>query len=265
MTATEILREALFSILRNWRQAIQIFLIPLGIVIALFVGILFFGTQTVTIDGQTVDVPGPFLFVLFPVFLFLIFWPVVAWHRLLVLDDQPKGLLPQIKPYSILRYVLNLVGLGLLLALIMMPMMAIVGAIMIRGLNSEAMLGGEMPPLRFFILTTLASLPALYLGIRWCLILPGAAVDNRVGLSGSWSSTSGKSSVLVFITTFGVTISLISQILLSAVTPIILGADQTTLMAFQFIQLTAQTLSSLFVLSMMSTMFLAFVQNDKTN
>jgi len=265
MTATEILREALFSTLRNWRQAIQIFLIPLGIVITLFVGILFFGTQTVTIDGQTVDVPSPFLFVFFPVFLFLIFWPVVAWHRLLVLDDQPKGLLPPTRPYSVLRYVLNLLGLGLLLALIMMPMMAIVGPVMIRGINPEAMVVGEMPPLRFFILPTLASLPALYLGIRWCLILPGAAVNNRVGLSGSWNSTSGKSSVLVVIVIFGVVISVISQVLLSAITPIILGADQTTLMAFQLIQLAVQTVSSLFVLSMMSTMFLAFVQDEKTN
>lgn len=265
MTATEILREALFSILKNWRQAIQIFLIPSGIFIALFVGILFFGTQTVTIDGQTVDVPSPFIFVLFPVFLFLIFWPAVAWHRLLVLDDQPKGLLPPIRPYSILRYVLNLVGLGLLVGLIMMPLMVIVGPILIRGIDAEAMVGGEMPPLRFFILPTLASLPALYLGIRWCLMLPGAAVDNRVGLSGSWNSTSGKSTVLVFIVIFGVAISLLSQILLSAITPIILGADQMTLAAFQFIQLAVQSLSSLFVLSMMSTMFLAFVQNEKTD
>lgn len=265
MTATDILSEALFSILRNWRQAIQIFLIPLGLVVALFVGILFFGTQTVTIDRQTVEVPSPFLFAFFPVLLFLIFWPVVAWHRLLVLGDQLKGFLPPFRPYSVLRYVLNLVGLGLLLALIMMPMMAIVGPIMIRGMSPEAMVGGEMPPLRFFVLPTLASLPALYLGIRWCLILPGAAVDNRVGLSGSWNSTSGKSLVLVFIAIFGVAISLISQILLSAITPIILGADQTTLMAFQFIQLAVQTLSSLFVLSMMSTMFLAFVQNEKTD
>lgn len=262
MTATEILREALVSILRNWRQAIQIFLIPSGIVIALFVSILLFGTQTVTIDGQTVDMPSPFLFVLFPVFLFLIFWPVVAWHRLLILDDQPKGLLPPTRPYSVLRYVLNVLGLGLLLALIMM---AIVGLLMISGINPEAMVAGEMPPLRFFILPTLASLPALYLGIRWCLILPGAAVDNRVGLSGSWNSTSGKSSVLVVIVIFGVAISLISQVLLSAITPIILGADQTSLMAFQLIQFAVQTFSSLFVLSMMSTMFLAFVQNEKTD
>jgi hypothetical protein len=261
VTAIQILREALFSILRNWRQAIQIFLIPLGLVVVLFVGILFFGTQTVTIDGQTVEVPSPFLFVFFPVFLFLIFWPVVAWHRLLVLDEQPKGLMPTLRPYAVLRYVLNLIGLGLLLSLTFMPIMAVIGPIMMREINPEAMLRGEMLPLSFFILPTLASLPAFYLGIRWCLILPGAAVDNRIGLSGSWNSTSGKSSVLIMIVIFGAAISLISQVVLSAVTPRILGADQTIPMAFEVTQLVAQTLSSLFVLSMLSTMYLAFVQN----
>jgi hypothetical protein len=264
MTATKILSEVLFSILRNWRQAIQIFLIPTGLVISLFIGIVFFGTQTVVLAGQTVDVPSPIVFVFLPVFLFLFFWPVVAWHRLLVLDDRLNGFLPPFRPSRVLRYVLNLFGLGLLLALIMMPIMAIITPIMMRGINPEVIIRGGMPPLSFFILPALASLPALYIGIRLSLILPGAAVGNHVGLSGSWDATSGKNSALIFIVILGAAISLISQILSTAMTPVILGAGQTTLVALQFIQLAAQTLSSLFVLSLISTMFLAFVVNKET-
>ncbi len=263
MTATELLREVLFSILRNWTKAIQIFLMPLGIVVALFVGILFFGARTVAIDGQTVGVPSPWLFLFFPVALFLVFWPVVAWHRLLVLNEQPKGFVPAVRPSSILRYVLNLIGLGLLLALVTMPLMAIIGPIMMRGIDPQALLRGEMPPLSFFVLPALASLPAFYLGLRWCLILPGAAVDDRIGLSGSWTATSGKNALLIFLIIVGSAISLLSQIVLAIVTPIFLAVDQTTLTAIQVIQFAVQMLGTLFVLSLLSTMFLFFVHNEK--
>lgn len=265
MSAIEILREALFAILRNWRQAIQIFLVPIVLVIAISAGVMIFGTQAVTIDGQTVAVPSPFLIVLLPLFLFSILWPVVAWHRLLVLDDQPTGFVPPVRFKSVLRYALNLIGLGFLLSLLMLPVLAVFGPMMISEIDPEALVRGEMLPLKFIIWPALASLPALYLGIRLCLILPGAAVDNRVGLFGSWDYTSGKGTALILIAVFAAAFSIVVQVGLSAFAPSLFEATQTVLTVFQLTQFVGQMLGSLFVISVMSTMFLAFVQNKASS
>jgi len=261
MSAIEILREALFAILRNWRRVIRIFLLPLGLLIGIFASAVTFATQSVTIDGQTVQVPSPFLFVLFPLFLFLIFWPVVAWHRLLVLGDQPKGFVPPFRVKAVLRYVLNLFGLGILISLIMLPIMAIIGPMMISELDPEAIARGEMLPLKFFIWPTIASLPALYLGLRLCLILPGAAVENHVGLSGSWSYTSNKGASLPIIVLLAAAVTMAFQIILSAITSSLFEASGSFLTVFQLTQFIGQLLSSLFVISVMSTMFIVFVQD----
>ncbi|MGH1416610.1 MAG: hypothetical protein ACRBB0_24180 [Pelagimonas sp.] len=265
MNAIEILRDALFVILINWRQAIRIFLVPLGLIVGVFASVMIFGTLSVKIDGQTVQVPSPFLFVLFPLFLFLIFWPVVAWHRLLVLGEQPTGFAPTIKFKPVLRYVLNLFGLGMLISLLMLPVMAFIGPMMISELDPEAISRGEMPPLKFFIWPTLASLPALYLGIRLCLILPGAAVENHVGLSGSWDYTSSKGTSLLLIVLLAATFSIVLQIILSAITPSLFEAPQGVLTVFQLTQFIGQMIGSLFVISVMSTMFLVFVQDKLPN
>lgn len=262
MTAIEILHETLRSILRNWRQVIQIFLVPLGILIALFVGALNFGTQSIEIDGQTFSVPSPFLFLLFPLVIFLIFWPVVAWHRLLVLNETFRGFLPPFRLKPVLRYVLNLIGLGLILSLVTLPLLGVVGPAMFSEIDPEALIRGEMPPLRFFIWPTLLSLPALYLSIRFCLILPGAAVENHVGFGGSWHYTSEKGIALVLLAILAAIVSLIVQIVLSAITPGLMETNETGFIVIQVGQMIGQLLGSLFVISLMSTIFVAFFQGE---
>lgn len=261
MSAIEILREALFAMLTNWQRALRIFLLPLGLLVGIFIGAVTFATQSFTIDGQTVQVPSPFLFVLFPLFLFLIFWPVVAWHRLLVLGEQPAGFAPPLRFKAVLRYVLNLIALGILSSLPMLPIMAIIGPMMISELDPEAIAGGEMLPLKFFIWPTIASLPVLYLGLRFCLILPGAAIENHVGLSGSWNYTSNKGPSLPIIVLLSAAVSMAFQIILSAITPSLFEASGGILTVFQLTQFIGQLLGSLFVISVMSTMFNAFVQD----
>lgn len=264
MNAIEILREALHGILKNWRSAIRIFLLPLGLLIGIVAGTVTFATQSVTIDGQTVQVPSPFLFVLFPLILFLVFWPVVAWHRLLVLGEQPTGFVPQLRFKAVLRYVLNLFGLGILISLPILPIMAIIGPMMISELDPEAIVRGETPSLKFFIWPTIASLPVLYLGIRLCLILPGAAVENHVGLSGSWNYTSNKGASLPLIVLLAAAVSIVFQISLSAISPSLFEASRGILAVFQFTKFIGELLGSLFVISVMSTMFLVFVQDKVT-
>lgn len=265
MNATEILRESLFGILTNWRKAIRIFLPPLALLIGIFASAVIFGTHSVTIEGQTVQFPSPFLFVLFPLILFLVFWPVVAWHRLLVLGEQPAGLAPPFRVKAVLRYVLNLFGLGILISLPMLPIMAIIGPMMISELDPEAIARGAMPPLKFLIWPSIASLPSLYLGLRLCLILPGAAVENHVGLSGSWSYTSNKGVFIPLIALISVVVSIALQIILSVITPSLLEASRGVLTTFQIAQFVGQLLGSLFVISVMSTMFLVFVQDKATD
>jgi len=266
MRAIEILRDSLFAILKNWRQAIRIFLLPLGLAIGVFVSALTFGSQTVTIGGQAAQAPSPFLFVLVPVLLFLIFWPVVAWHRLLILDDQPSGFVPPFRVKVVARYVLNVLGLGVAYLLLMLPITAIVGQMMIIGLDLESIAArGGMLPLKFFIWPTVASLPVLYLGIRLCLILPGAAVENHIGLSGSWQYTSNKGASLPLIVVFAGTVSVVSQIFFSAITPSLLEASRGIFTVLQVTQSIGQLLGSLFVISVMSTLFLVFVQDRPTD
>ncbi|WP_422050437.1 hypothetical protein [Shimia sp.] len=195
------------------------------------------------------------------VFLFLVFWPVVAWHRLLVLGEQPTGLAPPLRVKAVLRYVLNLFGLGILISLPMLPIMAIIGPMMVSDLDPEALARGAMPPLKFLIWPSIASLPSLYLGIRLCLILPGAAVENRVGLSGSWDYTSNKGISLLVVVLISAAVSIALQIIFGVITPSVLEASRGVLTTFQITQFVGQLLGSLFVISVMSKMFLVFVQD----
>ncbi|MBO6791258.1 MAG: hypothetical protein JJ894_12050 [Dinoroseobacter sp.] len=264
MSAIEILREALFAMLTNWQRALRIFLLPLGLFVGIFIGAVTFATQSVTIHGQTVQLPSPLLFVLFPLFLFLIFlifWPVVAWHRLLILGEQPARFAPPLRFKAVLRYVLNIIGLGILISLLMLPIMAIIGPMMISELDPEAIAGGEMLPLDFFFWPTVALLPVQYLALRLCLILPGAAIENHVGLSGSWNYTSNKGASLPIIVLLAAAVSMTLQIILSAITPSLFEASGGILTVFQLTQFIGQLLGSLFVISVMSTMFNAFVQD----
>lgn len=260
MTAIEILRETLFAILTNWRQAIRVFLPPLVILVCVVAGaVVLPPTQSVMVDGQTVQVPSPFLFTLFPLLIFLIFWPVVAWHRVFILDDQPTGFAPPIRFWAVLRYVLNLLGLGILICLPLFPILALVAPMMMSGIEPEAIARGEMPPLKFMILPSLASLPVLYLGLRLCLILPGAAVENHIGLSGSWNYTSNRGATLPLLVLLAITLSIIFQVILTTIAPNLLQASEGVLAVVQLIHFIGQLLGSLFVISVMSTMFLAYV------
>lgn len=189
----------------------------------------------------------------------------MAWHRLLVLGDQPKGFGPPLRFKAVLRYVLNLFGLAILISLPMLPIMAIIGPMMVSELDLEAIARGEMPPLKFIIWPTIASLPVFYLGMRLCLILPGAAVENHIGLSGSWNYTSNKGASLPLIVLLAAAVSMAFQIILSAVRPSLFDASQGILTVFQFTQSIGQLLGSLFVISVMSTMFLVFVQDKITD
>ncbi|WP_353299421.1 hypothetical protein [Sulfitobacter pacificus] len=261
MTTIEILHNTLHGILRNWQQALRIFLVPLGVLVGLIVCFMSFGTKSVLIDGQTVSVPSPFLFLLFPAIILLVLWPVIAWHRLLVLNEATKGYVPSFRLKCVLWYLLYLVGLGLLLALVTLPLLAALGPTMLWSIDHEAVINGKMLPPQFFIFQALISLPAIYLGIRFCLILPSAAVEDQVGIFDSWRYTRKMGTAAVALAILSAVVSLILQVALIAAAPILMEANGTGSMVIQIGQLAGQLLSSLFVISLMSTMFVSLVRN----
>jgi hypothetical protein len=126
----------------------------------------------------------------------------VAWHRLLLLEEQPPAIYLGINE-TVLRYL----GRCLLIGLILIPVMAV--CVLLMGAVTQTL----VPPQRMFFappsagdfLAVLAAvvagvivwMPMLLVGMRLCIALPAIAIGRRMTLSESWRITEGNTGALL--------------------------------------------------------------------
>lgn len=137
----------------------------------------------------------------------------VAWHRFILLDEQPAGWLPAFDGRRLLSYF----GYSLLLGVIALVIMIAVGLV----LGIFAMLGGVI----LFVLTSFVTVfVVLVIGFRLALILPASSVDKRLGLGEAWSATSGATGDIVVLALLcagaSVVLGLVSLIFVGPLSPL---------------------------------------------
>lgn len=174
-------------------------------------------------------------------------WAAVAWHRFVLLEEYPAGALPVFRGTQIFNYLGNSflivlvmilagmvmgIGLGLLVALFQSPAVALVlGIGIVFGLS--------------------------WMATRIGLILPAAAIGERLGMGESWRVTAPVSGQIVLPI---VVIALVSGLLNQAV-PLIFGVGLISLV----ISMLISWLQLLVNLALMTTLYGNLVEGRALN
>ncbi|NIZ11829.1 hypothetical protein [Phaeobacter sp. HF9A] len=190
MNGWDLLKHAAYMLLRNLGDVLRIFLVPTLVAVAgIYCLAQVLGVYDVFVDataGRPPRNPGSFIgsALLIIVFFFLVYtWPIVAWHRYVLLEEPVSGFVPEIKADRIIGYIGQAFLLSLLLLLLMIPV-GVVISIVLR------MAGAQIVGLMPIIGPGLAILPT-WVFMRLSVSLPSVALGNKMRLGDIWSATSG--------------------------------------------------------------------------
>jgi hypothetical protein len=194
----QIVRHSFVLLFRNLSDALKISLGPLliGVVVALLVAsatglppeLLTRVTNPALMMQISQFLTGSAVFGLLIILVMVVFitaWVAVNWHRFVLLEEYP-GLLPALSGQPIGGYVWRAVLLSLVLIVVSLPVSFIVGLILAPFLGPGTISPTGIIPMSLGILLG-AFLSWVWL--RLALILPAAAVGNRMGMGDSWTVT----------------------------------------------------------------------------
>ncbi len=212
MLGLEIFVHSVRMVLRNLKQALQISVVPALIGGFLAIGLFFlFGIPFEEFNSETNGFPEGvtaasftgFLLCLMAVVFGVMLWIVVSWHRFVLLEEYPSGLVPPFRFDRVLAYFGRLLMLGLIALIIMIPGALIMGMMA----QSSVALG---------ILVWLGLIIFLTIGFyRASPILPGAAIGKPIKLSEAWQATSGASGAIALLVVLSILFQILLQLLAS--------------------------------------------------
>lgn len=188
MTGISIFVHAVKMVLNNLGPALRIGVVPLLILAA--AGWMFSSNFTSSPGGGPATIPdaGAFGsgFVLMVVSILVSLWIAVAWHRYILLEEEPGAFMPGWNGSAIWAYFKTAFLIGLILIVAAIPLVMVAGILVFPGLASD----GEPGLFAGFMFLVIVVLPLTWLGYRFGPSLAGAAVDDRRGLGEAWSATS---------------------------------------------------------------------------
>lgn len=200
-----IFKHAFGMVLRNWREALQIGLLPVLLVVAFGVVILgsaavelFKGVNPEDMDyvySQPQMVSGALVVWLVAVMSML--WIVVNWHRFVLLEEFPTGWVPPFRIGPVLGYLGRVILLGLLALLLMIPVGMVAAMLMVIPVLGVIAFGAAYVFLAI----------AIY---RVIVILPACAVEKPISLGAAFNATKGANFdiFILMIVSFGANILL---------------------------------------------------------
>jgi hypothetical protein len=198
-------------VLRNWKEALQIGLVPIGLVVAVglvslgrdFLTMVFSGGPTVMSDDVAALAGVGVKLVLVWIFgLFMMLSVVVNWHRFVLLEAYPSGWLPPFHAALVLGYFGRIIMLVLIVTAAMVPL-AIVAALLDGGTGGPGVITG--------LVVTGAG---LFFGIafyRVAAILPAGAIGRPITLGQAWQATQGSTTTIVMLVLVLFAVNLVLQ------------------------------------------------------
>lgn len=121
--------------------------------------------------------------VVFLVALVTAVWIAVAWHRFVLLAENPTAPVPPLMQDRMTAYLLR----SLLLAVAVIAVGAVIGSIV--GVVAGGMMMRGAGFIGFLLMTLLVQLPLLFVGLRLATALPGAALGSQHGFLAGWEAT----------------------------------------------------------------------------
>ncbi|NOD76089.1 MULTISPECIES: hypothetical protein [unclassified Ruegeria] len=194
MLGWQIFVHSVRMVFGNLKQVLQITFGPALIATALIVALFMVsGVPLEAFEAETGELPpgtspGSILLLVFgliAVIFVTMFWIAVSWHRFILLEEYPNGILPTFRSDRILAYFGRAILLVLLMAIAWLPGGVVLGTFV----QSSPVLG---------ILLLVAYL--LFLAVclyRLSIILPAAAIGSPITLGEAWKNTAGTAGAIL--------------------------------------------------------------------
>ena len=211
MQSWQILRHSISMVVNNFGVAIRL---ATPLIASMILSLIFFGQEAVGgIDYSMSDPSYDPMSAVSAGFATLIqaiagLWVAVAWHRYILLEETPQGILP---PFHVGR-VLAYFGWGLLLVVIIALIGGIIGGI--GGLLASFGGLGSVIGVAVIIATVLF---IFYFSARIYVILPSAAIGRTLSLSQAWNATNGYAGPIILAYFFFVLGAILSGVLVGAI------------------------------------------------
>ena len=112
-------------------------------------------------------------------------WIAVAWHRYVLLGEEPVGVVPPFMGERMGQYFIKSLLIGLALMVLGMVLGMIVGT-----LFGRLMMGG--PFMAMLLMAVMVQVPLIFLGLRLSAALPGTALGSNLPFLAGWQATEGE-------------------------------------------------------------------------
>jgi hypothetical protein len=191
--AIAIVRHSLKQIFGNLgavlRISILLALIPLAFMLALGLAPLFADEAAMQRAIETGSMPwGRFLLFLLVAIVTAI-WIAVAWHRFILLEEQPGTVLPAWKGDRVWSYLVASIIVILIGIVVTIVISLVMGLILAAILPMPTTMAGLI--FVTIIAGLLIGVPIIVVILRIGPILPASAVGERLGVGGAWEATRG--------------------------------------------------------------------------
>lgn len=182
-------------------------------------------------------------------------WSAVAWHRFILLEEYPTPTGPRWNGAAVWRYLVAGIVLTLTLMLVGVALGAVVGFL---GFLVVQALGPGAARFVWLLTLVLLILPIVLISYRVSLILPAAAVGERLSVKQAWAATRGSFwplLVLAFVTT-------LANALLGLPTPILMRGSFVLGMVWNT---AGQWITMLCGVSILTTLYGHFIEKRSLN
>ncbi len=190
-----IFKHSLMMVLRNFGRALHIYAVPWVIAVVLVIAVLFLVGIPVDLFGEGIATPddiapGTLLLAFVPMFIIVVMislWIAVAWHRYILLEETPSGILPPIHQDRIAAYL----GRGFLLFLAFLVPGTVLGFLLFALAQVSLASGIVVGIVLGFALMTFF--------YRLAVILPAAALGQKLSFSDALNVTQGATGPIIVI------------------------------------------------------------------
>ena len=246
MKGWQIFRHSFNLVMANLDQAFRLSLV-LYVIQSMYTVYSFLNPpQMVEFEGTEIPVMSPET-ILPTIFLGILaviasLWIAVAWHRFALTGETALGWVPRFHGSEIMGYLGRSILIGILVVLGVMVLTIPVGIISIG-----------LPPLAGVMSLLLIGLAA-YLFFRLGVMLPAAALGDKLTLAGAWDATRGQSGTILTLALIVVGASIVIQL------PSWLNDDPYSLINVVY-SLVVNWFATIIGISVLTTLYGHFVEN----